>query len=118
MGISRMGFAGALICIAAIGCQNKLHQENQALCDLMVQSGVTFIATLIGSLIPLTPFFFLPPHTAVIYSVIFSAIALVAVGAYASNQTVKKPFRGGLQMGIIGLGAAFAGYLIGLLLKV
>ncbi len=86
--------------------------------DLIVQSIVTFVATLIGSLIPLTPFFFLHPREAVVYAVIVSGIVLFAVGAYTGNQTIRKPVKGGLQLGLIGLGAAFAGYLIGLLFKV
>ena len=31
MRVSRMGLTGAILCVLAIGCQNKLHEENRAL---------------------------------------------------------------------------------------
>lgn len=31
MRFTRMGIMGTLVCVAAMGCQNKVHQENQAL---------------------------------------------------------------------------------------
>jgi VIT1/CCC1 family predicted Fe2+/Mn2+ transporter len=43
---------------------------------------------------------------------------LAAVGVYKANMTLGKPIKSALQMVIIGIGAAIAGYLIGLLFKV
>jgi VIT1/CCC1 family predicted Fe2+/Mn2+ transporter len=72
-------------------------------------------ATLIGSLIPLVSFFVpgIIPETAVIISVVLSAIALALVGLYEARITNGRPFRNAGQMILIGLAAGFAGFLIG-----
>lgn len=73
------------------------------------------ISAIIGSLIPLLPFFFLPRTPAIGAGLILSAIALFAVGAFKARLTVGRLARSGLQMMMIGLVSALAGYLIGAL---
>ena len=68
-----------------------------------------------GSLIPLVPFLLWPIMTAIPISLVVSALALFAVGAYKARITVGKPLRSGLQMAVIGIVSALAGYLIGAL---
>ena len=71
-------------------------------------------ATLIGHLIPLTPFFVLiNVFQGAILSVILSAGALFGIGWYEANVTDGRWWRNGLQMLVIGLAGGFAGFIIG-----
>ncbi len=76
------------------------------------------IAAVVGSLIPLVPFLFLPVTLSIILAVVISAITLFIVGVYKARTTVGNPTKSGLEMAVIGTVSALAGYLIGLLLKV
>lgn len=75
-------------------------------------------AAILGSLVPLSPFFFVTPATLFVgmgTAVALSATALFAIGWYKAKTTVGRPGRSGLQMAIIGMLAAVAGFAIGLL---
>ncbi|HQH37538.1 MAG TPA: VIT1/CCC1 transporter family protein [Anaerolineae bacterium] len=81
---------------------------------------VVGLAAIIGSLVPLIPFFFLASglfsrSLAVGISLAMSAVALFLVGVYKARQTVGRPGRSGLQMTVIGIASALAGYGIGTL---
>ncbi|HEY4688016.1 MAG TPA: VIT1/CCC1 transporter family protein [Anaerolineae bacterium] len=73
------------------------------------------IAAIVGSLIPLAPFFFLPIATSAIISITLTAVTLFIIGAYKARTTVGRPGRSGLQMAAIGTISALAGYLVGAL---
>lgn len=75
---------------------------------------VVFISTLIGSLIPLIPFLLLPLNSAVIATLISSAVALFVVGVVKARLTIGNWFRSGLELTAIGMTAALIGYFIGL----
>ena len=75
-------------------------------------------SALVGSLIPLFPFFFLDVNLSIVISIIIGALTLFAVGVYKARVTVGKPFRSGMQMAIIGTLSAMAGYVVGLIFKV
>lgn len=75
-------------------------------------------AAIIGSLIPLAPFAFLPVPEAIALSVVVAAASLFTVGAYKARRTVGRPGRSGLEMAIIGTLSALVGYLVGLIFKV
>jgi VIT1/CCC1 family predicted Fe2+/Mn2+ transporter len=79
---------------------------------------VVGIAAIIGSLIPLTAFFFFPIKTAIIFSLIISAIALFITGATEARLTIGNWLKKGLQLMIIGMAAALIGFIIGKLLGV
>lgn len=74
--------------------------------------------TFIGAMLPLIPFFFLAVHQALIISLVISTLILAVVGVYKAHLTLGKPVKSAIQMVVIGMGAAIAGYLIGLLFKV
>jgi len=75
------------------------------------------IATFTGAILPLIPFFFLSVHIALIATLILSVVVLAGIGVYKANMTLGKPVKSAIQMVVIGMGAAFAGYLIGLAFK-
>ncbi|HVQ00303.1 MAG TPA: VIT1/CCC1 transporter family protein [Candidatus Thermoplasmatota archaeon] len=72
-------------------------------------------STVVGSLIPLLPFFFLSGDvvTGAISSVVVSGVALFFIGWYAAKTTIGSLWRSGVQMAAIGLSAGFIGFLIG-----
>ena len=72
-------------------------------------------SAVVGSLIPLLPFLLLPIGASIPIALALSATALFGVGAYKARITVGQPMRSGLQMAIIGVVSALAGYLIGAL---
>jgi predicted membrane protein (TIGR00267 family) len=75
-------------------------------------------SALIGSLIPLLPFFFWTVNLSIWISIVIAALTLFVVGVYKARVTVGKPFRSGLQMAVIGTVSALAGYVVGLIFKV
>jgi vacuolar iron transporter family protein len=80
-------------------------------------AAVVLAATIVGSIIPILPFFFLTHNleTAAVIAVLLSAVVLIGVGIYEARTTRGSPWKSGLRMLIIGLGAGFAGYLVGAL---
>jgi VIT1/CCC1 family predicted Fe2+/Mn2+ transporter len=79
---------------------------------------VVGIAAIVGSLIPLVPFFFLPVASGIPASIAISALVLFVFGAYKARLTVGKPGKSGLEMAVIGTISALIGYGVGALLKV
>lgn len=86
--------------------------------DQPLQSGLIVLgATVVGSFIPLVPFFVFPTmlHLAAVISVIASGAMLFAVGWYEARTTLGVTWRSGLRMVVIGLAAGLGGFAIGLL---
>jgi predicted membrane protein (TIGR00267 family) len=79
---------------------------------------VVGVAAVVGSLIPLVPFFFLPVGIGIPTSVAISALILFVVGVYKARLTVGNPGKSGLEMAVIGTVSALVGYAVGVLLKV
>ena len=75
-------------------------------------------SALIGSFIPLFPFFFWTVRLSIWLSIIVAALTLFFVGVYKARVTVGKPFRSGMEMAIIGTLSALAGYVAGWFFKV
>jgi VIT1/CCC1 family predicted Fe2+/Mn2+ transporter len=71
------------------------------------------LSTIAGSLIPLLPFFLMPRVASIWSSIGLSAVALFFVGAYEAKTSIGDWRKKGFQMTLIGLGAAFVGYLVG-----
>ncbi|MGH7688744.1 MAG: VIT1/CCC1 transporter family protein, partial [Gemmatimonadaceae bacterium] len=74
---------------------------------------VTGTATAIGAFIPVAPFLFWSGTTAIILSFALSMLSHWLVGAARSVFTGRSVFRSGLDMFVVGLGVAVAGYLVG-----
>ena len=103
--------------------RDELHLTPVSGTGVVGRAFVTGFATLVGSLIPLIPFLFVPLFgisvtAATIMAVPLCAAVLFAVGAYKALTLVGDWRMSGLQMLIIGMASAFAGYLIGRLLHV
>lgn len=81
-------------------------------------SATVGIAALAASFVPVAPFFFLPHSSAIIVSLIFSMIVLFAIGAYEAKTYVGSWLKSGVQLTLIGMGAALVGFLIGKIFNV
>jgi predicted membrane protein (TIGR00267 family) len=78
---------------------------------------VVGVAAIVGSLIPLAPFVFLPIAAGMWVSVLIAALVLFLVGAYKARVTVGRPARSGFEMALIGTLSALVGYAVGIVLK-
>jgi VIT1/CCC1 family predicted Fe2+/Mn2+ transporter len=76
---------------------------------------VVGVSAMAGSFIPLIPFFLTGAKSAVVPALSLSALALFCIGAYKGKTTMGNWWRAGLEMLMIGLGAAIIGYAIGTL---
>ncbi len=74
---------------------------------------ITGLATAVGALIPVLPFFFLSGPTAVVVSFAISMLSHWLVGAARSVFTGRSVFRSGMDMFVVGLGVAVVGYYVG-----
>ena len=82
-----------------------------------IKSGlVVGVSAIIGSLIPILPFFWLPVKLGMIFALMLAVIVLFIVGAAKANVTIGDWKKSGLEMAVVGTLAAVAGYLIGSLL--
>ncbi len=77
-----------------------------------------WLSTMVGSLIPLAPYFFLPVWDAAIASILLSAFVLFSTGALKAKWTVGDWKTSGFEMLVVGGLAAIAGYIVGLMLRV
>lgn len=90
----------------------ELHLEPVNTRNVLKSSVIVTIATAIGHMIPLFPFFFLGSQSGLVFSIIISGIALFAVGVYQAVSLVGSWWKSGIRMLMIGLAAAFIGYFI------
>ncbi len=72
-------------------------------------------ATILGSFVPLLPFFFseLTLVNAAIIATLLSAVMLFGIGFYEARVTSGSIWRSGLRIMVIGLASGFAGLVIG-----
>lgn len=90
--------------------------------NILRSAGVVGITTAIGSVVPLIPFFLNPlTHLSfqqeIIIAIIVCGIALFGVGAYQALSLVGSWWKSGIRMVIIGLSAAFIGYVFAKLIQ-
>jgi VIT1/CCC1 family predicted Fe2+/Mn2+ transporter len=79
----------------------------------MREAWITGVATAIGALIPVLPFFMFSGHTAAIVAFAIAMLSHWLVGAARSVFTGRSVFRSGLDMFVVGLGVAVVGYYVG-----
>lgn len=73
------------------------------------------LSTAFGAFIPIVPFFFISGYPAIIASFAVSTLAHFLIGAAKTVVTGLSPWRGGVEMTIIGIGEALITYGLGLL---
>jgi vacuolar iron transporter family protein len=95
----------------------ELHLSPVDASDIFRSAVIITIATLVGHMIPLVPFLVLPRTVALVLSIGLSAVVLFGVGVYSAKTLVGDWRKSGLQMTVIGLGAAGVGFLVGRLFQ-
>lgn len=123
----RKGFKGELLeqIVKVITSNEKIWLETMMRDELQLSpveekrpfaaAFVVGVSAVVGSFIPLWPFFFLPIPMGIWTSMIVSAIALFLVGVIKARLTIGNWGRSGIEMAVIGMVSALAGYGIGLL---
>jgi VIT1/CCC1 family predicted Fe2+/Mn2+ transporter len=86
--------------------------------DPLREAIVVGVASVIGSLIPLIPFFFMPVAPAMVASVAVSLAVLFIGGSLKARMTTGVWWKSGLEMALIGGAAGLLGYFVGLTLGV
>lgn len=81
-------------------------------------SFIVGVSAIIGSLIPVLPFFFFNVKSGMAAALIFSILTLFFVGAAKASITIGDWKKSGIEMAVVGTVAALVGYLIGSLLGV
>lgn len=125
----KRGFSGQLLSdvVAKITADQKVWTEVMMAEELKLSpipknqafksAAVVGVSAIVGSLIPLFPFFILPVMSGIYSALTVSAITLFLVGVYKAQATVGKWYRSGLEMTAIGMVSAMAGYAVGALFK-
>ena len=80
-----------------------------------VALAVMFLSFVIGSVLPLLPYVFAPPSVALLLSWAVSVATLKAVGVLKGALTRKPLLLSGAAFATVALGAALAGWILGLL---
>ena len=93
--------------------EEELHLQPVQTSDIVRSSFLIFVATLVGHLIPLLPFVWLPRTPALVVAILLSALVLFGVGVYSAVTLAGDWWKSGPRMLAIGLGAAGIGFLIG-----
>ena len=77
-----------------------------------VSAVIVGLAAIVGSVIPLIPFAFTGPNIllGIFASLLVSAGTLFLIGWYKGKATIGRPARSGLQMLVIGIVSAIAGF--------
>lgn len=96
-----------------------LLAEQHGISETSVESpprlaGYTALSFAIAGLVPIIPFVLLPATAAILPSVALTAGSLFLSGLLRALSTLRPFLRSGLEMVLVGLGAAAATYLIGL----
>ena len=95
----------------------ELHLQPVDTSAILRSAVIITIATLIGHMIPLSPFLVLDRSSALVVSIVWSGVVLFGVGVYSAKTLVGDWRKSGLQMMVIGLGAAGVGFLVGRLFQ-
>jgi VIT1/CCC1 family predicted Fe2+/Mn2+ transporter len=98
--------------------REELGLDPNALGSPWLAAGSSFIAFVLGALIPVLPFLFTSGAAASAASAALSLLALFGVGALISIFTARGPIASGLRMLGIGLLASAITYWVGALLGV
>ncbi|MBI2658288.1 VIT1/CCC1 transporter family protein [Candidatus Woesearchaeota archaeon] len=76
------------------------------------------LSAVVGSLVPVLPFFFLDVSSGMLYALILSIAVLFLVGSVKGKLTIGSWKKSGVEMAAVGTIAALVGYAVGSLLGV
>lgn len=94
--------------------REELGIDPEAAVNPLMEGIRTGIATALGAVIPLIPFFFLSGVAAIWTAIGIAMVAHFLVGASRAVFTGRPAIRSGFEMFVVGMGVALATYLLGL----
>lgn len=103
---------------ANIMMEEELHIQEINTDKLLKSSFIVGISTVVGSIIPVMPFFVFQPPRALPISLILSGAVLFGVGVYKAKTYIGNWWKSGIQMFVIGMGAALIGFVIGKIFRI
>ncbi len=103
---------------ANIMMQDELHFQEVKTDKLLRSSFLVGFSTVLGSIIPVVPFFIFQPKEALPTSLVLCGVVLFGVGVYEAKTYVGNWLKSGVQMLLIGMGAAIIGFVIGKIFRV
>lgn len=84
-----------------------------------VQNAMTmFSSFIVGSMFPVFPFIFLSNSNGAILATVLTVIMLFVVGVTKTIYTKRSKFKAGMEIVLVGIGAAIIGYIVGRLIGV
>ena len=93
---------------------HELHVHRAKLANPIKMGGVIGLSFLVGAMIPLAPFLFLPTRIdSLVIAALVSPIFLFSVGAWRGRVVGRKFWRTGLETLLIGASASAVLYIIG-----
>lgn len=116
-GFSEAFSMGAVAYTSASADKNRLA-EATAKTSILFDAIVVGIAALVGAVLPIIPLLFLPETPGIVGAIIVGADVLFGFGISKAKTVGGSPWRSGMQILLIGLVSAFAGFLIGWILGV
>jgi len=93
--------------------QDELKLQPVETKKIIPSSLVVGLATIIGSLVPIVSFFIFPEKPALYIGIVLSCLVLFFAGVYKAKSLVGVWWKSGIQMVLIGIGAAIIGFFIG-----
>jgi predicted membrane protein (TIGR00267 family) len=103
---------------ANIMMEEELHLQEIKTEKLLKSSFLVGFSTVVGSIIPVLPFFIFQPIRALPISLVLSGAVLFGVGVYKAKTYVGSWWKSGVQMFVIGMGAALVGFIIGKIFRI
>ena len=98
--------------------EDELHLSKEEFNNPGRDALIVGVSAIVGSLVPLVPFIFLPIGSAIIGSLVLSVVILFVTGLVKGRITTGHTIRSGIEMAAIGMAAAIVGYIIGAALGV
>lgn len=96
----------------------ELHLQPVNKKNALRSAFIVGMSALVGSFVPLVPFFLFPTPISTPLALIISTVTLFILGAYKAHITVGKWYKSGAQIAIIGMVSALIGFFIGKLFNV
>lgn len=124
----KKGFRGSLLdsIVKKITSSKKLWLDTMMTDELKLSSKqlenplksamIVGLSALVGSTIPLLPFFFVSVKAGILVSLIISTFALFFTGVLKAKFTIGNWLKNGIEMALIGMITALAGYGVGVVL--
>ena len=76
-------------------------------------AGIIGVAALVGSIVPVVPFAVFGLRVSVVVAVGLGAALLFALGAFKASVTSGRKTKSGIELALIGMACAIAGYVVG-----